>query len=538
MMPAGRIRRYRAPVDNRQIFCDPPWQDLPKQVEESRAQLESRAPEIGGKSYDWLRRQARAELVAAAEKYTCGYLNYSGKSDDQLPLILTGHQPGLHHPGVWLKNFAAAQLVEQVGGIAISVIIDSDLCRSPSVRVPTGSVEDPQTIRIAFDRAGEQVPFEERAILDRETWQSFGQRATSTIASLVANPLIDGWWPTVVQSTDVTNLGEAIASARHRLESTWGVASLEVPQSLLCQTESFRRFALHLIARAARFREAYNQSLAVYRSAHRLRNPAQPVPDLGQQDDWIETPFWIWSAESPQRRPLFVRHHGDALTLDDRSDFTAELRIADGAVTEQELEQLARWERQGIKLRTRALTTTMFGRLLLADLFIHGIGGAKYDHVTDDVCTRFFGIRPPEYATITGTLRLSVEHESVDPAQELRLRQLLRNLQYHPEVALNREELSAVQRKKFDELAAEKSTWVKTIKTPENCKRRHEAISNVNNQFHILAAESRAKILHQQDQVRHRLQADRLLESREYPFCLFPQQEIQDFLLDFPSRML
>ena len=33
----------------------------------------------------------------------------------------------------------------------------------------------------------------------------------------------------------------------------------------------------------------------------------------------------------------------------------------------------------GVKIRPRAILTTLYSRLFLSDLFIHGIGGAKYD---------------------------------------------------------------------------------------------------------------------------------------------------------------
>ena len=36
---------------------------------------------------------------------------------------------------------------------------------------------------------------------------------------------------------------------------------------------------------------------------------------------------------------------------------------------------------ESVRLRTRALTTTLFSRFLLGDLFIHGIGGSKYDEL-------------------------------------------------------------------------------------------------------------------------------------------------------------
>ena len=67
---------------------------------------------------------------------------------------------------------------------------------------------------------------------------------------------------------------------------------------------------------------------------------------------------------------------------------------------------------RGIRLRTRALITTLFARLFLGDLFLHGIGGAKYDQVTDLLVERFFGVKPPGYMTLTATLRLPIASEA------------------------------------------------------------------------------------------------------------------------------
>jgi len=63
-------------------------------------------------------------------------------------------------------------------------------------------------------------------------------------------------------------------------------------------------------------------------------------------------------------------------------------------------------EAVGLKVRSRALTTTLFARVCLGDLFMHGLGGGKYDELTDDLIRRFFGLEPPGYLVLTGTLRL------------------------------------------------------------------------------------------------------------------------------------
>jgi hypothetical protein len=46
----------------------------------------------------------------------------------------------------------------------------------------------------------------------------------------------------------------------------------------------------------------------------------------------------------------------------------------------------------------------MFLRMLVVDQFIHGIGGGRYDQVTDRVLASHFKIQPPHFAVATGTL--------------------------------------------------------------------------------------------------------------------------------------
>ena len=179
----------------------------------------------------------------------------------------------------------------------------------------------------------------------------------------------------------------------------------------------------------------------------------------------------------------------------------------------------------------------MYARLFLCDIFIHGIGGAKYDQVTDEICAEFFGIRPPAHATITATLRLPIDHPPTSPEHYRQLRQELRNLRYHPELIIDRDQLSEAQRLSFDKLSAEKNKWISLSKTPENCEQRHQAIEQVNRQLNELAVNRREEIVKELAELDHQLRADRLLESREYPFCLFPQATIQDFLLDFTASI-
>jgi hypothetical protein len=48
----------------------------------------------------------------------------------------------------------------------------------------------------------------------------------------------------------------------------------------------------------------------------------------------------------------------------------------------------------------------MFLRLFVADLFVHGIGGGRYDQITDRLIRSHFGVVPPVFAVTTATLYL------------------------------------------------------------------------------------------------------------------------------------
>ena len=70
------------------------------------------------------------------------------------PLIVTGHQPELFHPGVWIKNFAAASIAAASGGVGLNLIVDNDVPKSSSIAVPTAESAGIRLTRVEFRSLG------------------------------------------------------------------------------------------------------------------------------------------------------------------------------------------------------------------------------------------------------------------------------------------------------------------------------------------------------------------------------------------------
>jgi hypothetical protein len=516
--------RYRAPSESGQQLVVPPWPELGDLVDANLAWRARHDFDLRGRSLAELTADARREIGVATS------------AEARAPLIATGHQPGLVHPGVWVKNFAAAQLAAELGGAGLHVVIDADVCRTPAILVPSGTAERPRAASVEFDLAASAQPWEERQILDHELWRNFPERVHAAADGLLGEMFLDEWWPRAIARANETGLlGAALAGARRDAELAWGVDNAELPQSRLCQTSAFRHFVVTLLADLPRFIAAHNEALGEYRQLHGLRNHAHPAPNLSTDGPWLEAPFWIWSKADPHRRPVFVRPADGGLFVSDRHKIDRRLPLTGAHDAAAAVATLAEWEAEGIKLRSRALITTLFTRLVVADLFIHGIGGAKYDEATDAISQRFFGVSPPGFAVMSGTLRLPIPHRPGQPDDARRLRGELRELTFHPERRLAASALANGQRETVAALVTEKSRWIRTPKAPANAAERHRGIASVNAALQPFVAANRQTVEHNLAAVLDQERANRVLESREYAFCLFPRPGLFQFLLDFPT---
>jgi hypothetical protein len=136
------------------------------------------------------------------------------------------------------------------------------------------------------------------------------------------------------------------------------------------------------------------------------------------EDKITELPFWLID-HNGKRDSLFLREIStNAIQIETQQQIIGRI---DSSQQENRIEQLNNILKQsGFCIRPKAVTLTLFVRLFLADFFIHGIGGARYEAVTDYLLENFFNCPLLTFGTVTMTMKLDLEKWHNNPAEILR----------------------------------------------------------------------------------------------------------------------
>lgn len=513
-----RYRRLRAPLEDGAALLDPPPAEAARLAAANQALAETWDAPSGVPLCAWRETARRALLgTVAGEEFR--------KAAWRRPIVLSGHQPTLFHPGVWLKSFLLDQLARQIGGIGIDLVIDNDIAGLAGIRVPTGSRFAPRLEEVPYDAPAEGIPFEERALLDREVFLSFRERVQAALGGrqpATQRLILDRLWNLAAKSLGEPSggrllLGQTVALARHRLEAELGLATQMELLSRVCRQSVFGQFVDHLLRRWPQLHPIYNAALAEYRTVNHIRSAVQPAPDLAADGPWLEAPFWIWTAAQPRRRRAFVRSDAGGWELTDRAGITLKPGDFDPA-------------EETVKLRPRAFITTMYARLVLADLFIHGIGGAKYDELTDALIRRFFHIEPPAYVIATATFRLPIDRPNVTAEHVRQVERRIRDVQYHPETFVD--EVTGRRGALLRALAAQKGELIVAGWQEKQKKQWHDQVTQCNEQMTTILQDVQRRLREKRAALVAELHAAELLGSREFSFCLFPLETLPRQLLD------
>ena len=141
----------------------------------------------------------------------------------QAPIVATGHQPDLYHPGVWAKDFLLERLAREVGADAVDIVVDSDGFDSVAVTSPCmqpGIGRCRQYLAVgATDTAYAFAP-----VPDDEALAEFCASGDAMLATLPA-PAVARHFAAFCDvlrgsAPDSDNLAELITIARRRYEAS------------------------------------------------------------------------------------------------------------------------------------------------------------------------------------------------------------------------------------------------------------------------------------------------------------------------------
>ena len=375
--------------------------------------------------------QANAAALRHAPIYLAGVAladcrrsarNALAGTDDKL-IVVTGHQPEFMHAGAWAKGIVAGRLAQAVEGIGINVVVDNDTLRQTTISVPAIRNERLTTEQVRFTDLPAGHTFEQVPRAGVEDLNRFEQEVISALGKRYAESAMPDFMSALRGAANVRDWVDQIIAGRKGLDALCGVTLTDRRVSEYWGGP----LLVDLLCNAPRFAASYNKALADYRRANRVRGTNRPIPDLKQDGDWWEVPVWAQRASSRRTR-LFARTCGGEVQLLANDTRLGALPAMGTAEPAWPPEPFGGW-----RLRPRALTLTLWARLLVADLFIHGIGGAKYDRITDAIIRDYYGLTPPQVGCVTATLGLDLPTRPATAETLRTTRQALRDLQHNPQ---------------------------------------------------------------------------------------------------------
>jgi hypothetical protein len=440
----------------------------------------------------------RVQNVPLPRLREAAQIHIGGKPGE--PLIATGHQVELYHPGVWVKDALSHTLAAKIGGRAFHFAVDTDAPKHLHLRWPGGSeaITDDESILSAasVNLLANPTPRHLNAVVRRFDEQSARWDFTPGI-----EPFFDALRKSALGEH---GLAADMSNALHSVDWGLGLRYFELVVSPLWNSAQYLVLAHHMLATAGVFAGVYNEALDEFRRKHGIRTRARPMPDLKIGSEEIEAPFWLDDHNTGDRTRLMVRNDvtGSFIQCPGGERFMLN-PDADGWAAAAGLQAFCR--RNNLWLAPRAMMLTMYFRLLLSDLFIHGIGGGRYDQVTDDVIRRFFNLEPPRFAVTTATMYF--------PAAAGQRRVNVRPL------------LQEGRRLRHGMLSAEKRSMVALIDAlPRGSSQRQELFFRMHQR---LAAESNSPAMRQWEErlrdAEHQSMEQKALFDRELFFAIQPR---------------
>ncbi len=521
------------PRKHGEILIDPPLGELAREVE--------KAPPPGllpseswrdGQYLEAFRAPARAHLRRAVAQHASAIGQPLDAMGENGKFVITGHQVEFFHAGVWAKMIATDAIARKAGAVSIDLLVDHDIVDEMGFDLPKRAAGGGGAWRkesVTFDDAS-ALPAEFLRAPDAGAFDRWVERVEEFPAGRMGTleQYFSGLRPVAGERKPYTNW---MSQARREFEKQFGINVLHVPATAVCSGPAWDAFVGSWVRNAAAWTAVYNRHLADYRMRHHIKRPQQPMPDLARDEAGgvFELPFWIYQQGEARERLNVHAKVDEAAILFKGERIAVDISKAGGLITR-------RADGPGLLIRPRALTFTMFVRLFLADVFIHGIGGALYDQITDGIMAELFGENAAaSYGCVSAAWLLPLgdgdRGESIST-----LKSRLHHLEHNPQLAIAPEEaghseiaglLSGRQRliqKIADSLAADRGQ--------QRGERRgwFQELHAANAQIHQLAPGTRDELDRRMAAAEKTARDEKVLQWREWFFALHSASSLRDLI--------
>lgn len=293
------------------------------------------------------------------------------------PIVATGHQTLLWHPGILAKYLAVDAFVAGGNGkyATANLIVDQHADGFGSFEIPVRKRDGSFGIRqIELTRPRPGVPMGLHESFEPESPPSL-DGLNPALPSVSTG--VETIYKAVAAHANEANAARQMAAALNDLMRPWAKPTPAACASAFVNTQFGRALLEKIVDDPQLCARLYNEAVAAV--------PDAGVGPLLVRDDYVELPLWR------------IREDGARMHAYD-SDVE---KLLDG---------------DDIKLMPRALFMTALLRLVVCDLFVHGKGGANYDRAMELWARSWLDLDPCPIAVVSADVLLPLrgdEEESI-----------------------------------------------------------------------------------------------------------------------------
>ncbi len=405
--------------------------------------------------------------------------------DPTRPIVATGHQALLWHPGI-LAKYMLVDAYARLNDVATAnLIVDQHVGSFGRIDAPIRREDGTlavQAVDLLDARPDVPMGLHEAVAPDRpEPWSPRRRPALESVEHGLARML-----EAVGRHADAPNAAWQMARALSDLMSRWVRRMPGVTATDLIGTALARRMLEAMVHDPHECIRLYNRAV-------------QSIPEAGISTllvhrETVELP--VWRIDEQGRRRKAYSHHIES--------------FLDGEM---------------IRLMPRALFMTALVRLGMCDIFIHGTGGANYDRTMEQWIRQWLGVETGAAGVCTATVRLPLPRSDDDADNPGDAVARLRRSEHDPV-----QDPAAGGGGGGSGPSAAKQAWLDAIgRLPRRSKQRREAFYAMHDWLdqERAAHADRLKAARQNVARAHRHAAEaQIRDRRDWPFAMYPEDQI------------